>query len=248
VADQLKLAEGWVRCGQCETVFDAQSQIQLLAGDALTSAAPVPATAPAPVAATTPTPDWPDPLLFPPGLPWYRRPAWSTWRALPLQWLQQAQQQRWWWAWVGGLVLGLMLGGLGLQVLARNHLVVWEPRLRPWLTRLCAPLGCTVAAPRRVDAVVLDGSTFSKVRTGVFRLSFTVRNVSAQEVQTPAVELTLTDAQDQPVLRRVFLPTEVGAAAVLAPNAEWNAVLSLNVESTEASERISGYRLWVFYP
>ncbi|MEO7953600.1 MAG: zinc-ribbon domain-containing protein, partial [Polaromonas sp.] len=32
VADQLKIAQGWVRCGQCGEVFDASGQLQT--GDA----------------------------------------------------------------------------------------------------------------------------------------------------------------------------------------------------------------------
>ena len=28
VPDQLRISEGWVRCGQCDEVFDAQAQMQ----------------------------------------------------------------------------------------------------------------------------------------------------------------------------------------------------------------------------
>lgn len=34
VPDQLRISEGWVRCGQCEEIFDAQSNLQELASQA----------------------------------------------------------------------------------------------------------------------------------------------------------------------------------------------------------------------
>ena len=40
VADQLKIAQGWVRCGQCGEVFDASGQLQ--DGDAIMLPAAVP--------------------------------------------------------------------------------------------------------------------------------------------------------------------------------------------------------------
>jgi len=148
------------------------------------------------------------------------------------------------------LLLLLLLLGLGVQAMVRerDRLVTLEPRLRPLLTFICQPLGCSLSAPRRIESVVIDASAFNKVRPGVFRLSFTVRSTADTEVATPAVELTLMDVHDQPVMRRVFNPAEVGGAIALAPKGEWNAVLSLNVDAAEVSERISGYRLLAFYP
>jgi len=147
-------------------------------------------------------------------------------------------------------LLLLLLAVLIVQVAVheRDRLVAMEPRLRPVLTALCGQLGCTVTAPRHIEAVVIDGSTFNKIRNDMFRLSFTVRNTSDQEVATPAVELTLTDVQDQSVLRRIFQPADVGGGAILPAKGEWNAVLSLNIEASEVSARISGYRLLAFYP
>ena len=148
------------------------------------------------------------------------------------------------------LLLLLLLLGLGVQAMVRerDHLVTLEPRLRPFLAFICQPLNCSLNATRRIESVVIDASAFNKVRPGVFRLSFTVRSTADAEVATPAVELTLMDVHDQPVMRRVFNPAEVGGAIALAPKGEWNAVLSLNVDAAEVSERISGYRLLAFYP
>jgi hypothetical protein len=96
--------------------------------------------------------------------------------------------------------------------------------------------------------VVIDSSAFSKLRTDVFRLSFTIRNSSGIEVATPAVEVTLTDTQDQVVVRRILLPPEMGAAVVLPPRGEWSAAISLSMDAQGEGARVAGYRLVAFYP
>jgi hypothetical protein len=112
---------------------------------------------------------------------------------------------------------------------------------------MCATLGCKVSALRQIDAIQIDSSTFNKLRGDSFRLAFVVRNSAAVALTTPAMELTLTDTQDQPVLRRVLLPLELaGAPPVLAAGAEWPASLTLAVDA--GLPRVSGYRLMAFYP
>ena len=63
---------------------------------------------------------------------------------------------------------------------------------------------------------------------------------------TPWVELTLTDFQDQALMRRVFDPATLGAPATLSPGEtialDW--VLSLKVSDPP----FVGYRLLTFYP
>jgi predicted Zn finger-like uncharacterized protein len=143
----------------------------------------------------------------------------------------------------------VLLCCLALQVALyeRDQLAVLEPQVKPWLIRLCAQLDCRVAVPRQIESVVIDSSTFTKVRSDVFRLSFTVRNTAGVEVATPAVEVTLMDTQEQPVLRRVLTPSEIGAGPVLSLKGEWSAVLNMGVEPTGGG-RVSGYRLLAFYP
>lgn len=63
---------------------------------------------------------------------------------------------------------------------------------------------------------------------------------------TPAVELTLTDAQDQVLVRKVFSPEEIGAPAELAARSEWNG--SLPVMTQGLHLQVSGYRVMAFYP
>jgi hypothetical protein len=114
---------------------------------------------------------------------------------------------------------------------------------------LCEPLRCSIRPPRQIDAIAIDSSSFNKLRTDAYRLNVTLKNQAATEVAMPALELTLTDSQDQPLVRRVVLPEELGPnAAVIPATSEWSGSLALALAGNSESSRIAGYRLLAFYP
>ncbi|MEO7547891.1 MAG: DUF3426 domain-containing protein [Ramlibacter sp.] len=151
----------------------------------------------------------------------------------------------------------LLMIGLGLAALLagqyavydRDRLAVRLPELRPVLDALCGPLQCAVGPPRQIESIVIDSSSFNKLRGDAYRLSFTLKNLATVPVAMPAMELTLTDSQDQPVVRRVLAPADLGASSsVLAAASEWSGTLAMGVTANGASARIAGYRLLAFYP
>jgi hypothetical protein len=141
-------------------------------------------------------------------------------------------------------LLALLAGQVA--VYERNRLAAMEPRLRPVLQALCQPLECVLAPQRQISDVVIDSSSFNKARGDSYVLALTMKSRATLALETPAVELTLTDAQDQPVLRRVLLPSEMAAPAELPAGGEWNASVSVLV--TTGGARVAGYRLLAFYP
>ncbi len=153
--------------------------------------------------------------------------------------------------WVRGvllLVALVSLAGLALQVAVqeRDRIAAMDPRARPWLVKLCEPLRCEIAPPRQIADVVIDSSSFNKARGDSYQLALTMKNQAGLPLAMPAVELTLTDAQDQPVLRRVLLPTDLAAPAELPARGEWSASVAVIV--TTGGARVAGYRLLAFYP
>lgn len=149
----------------------------------------------------------------------------------------------------GLVVLGLCLAtALAAQVAVheRNRVAAVAPQLRPLLLALCEPLGCELAPLRQISEVVIDSSSFNKARGDSYVLAVTMKSRSTVALEMPAVELTLTDAHDQPVLRRVLLPAEMGAPQELAAGGEWSASVSVLV--TTGGARVAGYRLLAFYP
>lgn len=170
-----------------------------------------------------------------------------------LQFLRRARREAFWRRPLvrAGLALAVLLlsGGLVLQwaVHERARLVAAEPALRPALQTLCDALGCELTPLRRIESFVIESSAFNKTHGEGFQLALAIRNTGSLPLGMPATELSLTDSQDQPVLRRVFLPAELGAPATLGPGAEWSATVPVRVAAA-ASLRIAGYRVLVFYP
>lgn len=315
VPDQLKISEGWVRCGHCGEVFDAT--LNMTEGEPLEAeATPQPGapaaqadTAPVPIPSPTPVPapEQPEPLRAPASLnvpvqaeardselnespldqPFvFRRsdlvqhdelpsvppPAPESLPTLPSRFLEeddddeeqqlediafvrQARRRAWWSRPAVRLLLLLaviaLAGLLSAQMALhdRDRLAAAKPGLRPWLQATCAALGCSIQAPRQIESLSIDSSAFNKLRPDTYRLSFTVKNNAAVEAALPAMELTLTDSQDQPVVRRVLMPADLRAAApVIAAGAEWTASVALAVDANGVGSRIAGYRLLAFYP
>lgn len=317
VPDQLKISDGWVRCGHCSEVFDATAQLQtagspagappstdtepqaLEAADApAIAAAPAPApNAQAPVAPAVAAPpereDDPIPSGFAASVPpepalRFRKdslqdePAYadevdsvlSEARASRppvdeddedpprlddpaldgVSFVEQGRRRVFWRRPLVRVVLALLVVVLAallagqVAVHDRDRLAAEHPEWRPWLQRLCEPLGCRLGPPRRIDAVVIDSSGFTRLRPETYRLSVTLKNQATQPVAIPALELTLTDGQDQPVLRRVLQPRDLGATTdVIAPSSEWSAAPAVAVAPALAG-RVAGYRLLAFYP
>ncbi|TXD13637.1 DUF3426 domain-containing protein [Extensimonas vulgaris] len=142
----------------------------------------------------------------------------------------------------------VLLGTLALQIIVqqRDTIAATAPAARPLLQGLCAALDCSVAPLRSITDVVIESSSFIKGRGDSYRLAVTLQNRAAHPLAMPALELTVTDAQDQPVARRVLLPQDLGAPAELPAHGEWQT--SVTVVVTTGGARVVGYRLLAFYP
>ncbi len=145
------------------------------------------------------------------------------------------------------LAIGLLVGLLGQMAFReRARLAAAWPQSRTLLEAACARLQCSVGSYRDIGSVLVDGSAFNRVHGDRYQFSLTLRSRAALPVQAPAIELTLTDAQEQPVLRRILLPAELSVPSPLSPGQEWSTVVPMTVVS--GSARIAGYRVLAFYP
>jgi predicted Zn finger-like uncharacterized protein len=272
VPDQLRISEGWVRCGQCNEVFDAS--LQLLSPEAIANPG---ANKPAPALPAAGPGD-----SAPSGLAPISVPVNEALVALPetaqalIQFdpndledpdrkrstelgessFLQTQQNTSAWRKPLARILLLFMGlslllGLAGQVVfhERNRIIALQPGLKGLMLMFCGSLNCSLSALQLKDAVVIDGASFTKIRPDAYRLNFTLRNTAATAVAAPAIELTLTDSLDQPVVRRIFVATELGIPSnTLARASEWTAAIALELTSAGTAERIVGYRLLAFYP
>lgn len=151
--------------------------------------------------------------------------------------------------WAGIAVLLLLALLLQWAVQARDRLAAAAPALKPVLQALCVPFQCSVQPLHRIDAIVIDGSALSALGEQGYRLSLTLRNRAEHAVALPALVLSLTDIQEQAVVRRVLLPDALGTPpAELAAHGEWSTSVDLQMADNAGRARVVGYRLDAFYP
>lgn len=152
------------------------------------------------------------------------------------------------------VILTLTLMGQYL-IQERDRIATYVPSLRPVLDDLCQGFGCKVLPLRQIESMTVESSSFNRFRGDTYRLGFVIRNSSDLELAKPALELTLTDSQDQAVYRRVLLPMELDPkSSTMTRGEEWaeSLVISLadgnNPAHQGSSKSVTGYRLLAFYP
>ncbi len=325
VQDQLKVSEGWVRCGRCNAVFDATPGLFDLALEAPPAWAPPTPSAEGPIeppvsrfdAPTNPPIDAPSkaPAIRPPAHPadamgpdWGRRlgptgnqpassaptspataaaespvappprataaaasrsangpvvPVEPTFSALagvgPLAaeapapgFVRRGRREAFWRSWGGiaaswgvGLVLLVALAAQAAEQFSDIAAARW-PALRPALVRWCGWTGCSVAAPRRIDELVVDSSALAPVAgTSALRLGVALRNRAAFAVAIPSVDLSLSDTAGRLVARRALQPTDF---QVTTRALEAGSELALQALITTSSAPVAGYTVEIFYP
>lgn len=139
---------------------------------------------------------------------------------------------------------------LQLAFAYRINLVVEFPALQPRLASLCKKLGCEMPLPRKAEQLRLEWSelTFVPDHPSLVQLSATLRNLAPYDQTLPLLEVTLTDAMERVVARRILQPDEYLTASEkartsLARGDELHAFLQLDLGNLKST----GYSLYWFY-
>lgn len=155
--------------------------------------------------------------------------------------------------WLMGLAIGVLLGTLGAQVAYHSRAEITRawPELRPLYQLFCDHFGCELALPRVAAAIRISRSSLESDPADATRfiLNANIVNQARHPLALPHLELTLTDARDRPVVRRVLDP------ATWAPDADASVGLpaggeievTLTFGAPDLSEA-TGYRVYAFYP
>jgi len=233
---QLSVRSGMVRCGKCAAIFDGVANL-------LEERAAAEAAEPSPQlglfeAGARPVPPRPA-----------RRPPADD-EPLPEFLEEEPPRARYSVAWgLGALIAAAALAGQ-LAYQYRTELATLAPQLRPLLAEGCRFLDCELRLPRRPDLLSIESSDLQSDarRDSLIVLHAVIRNRAPFAQELPALELTLTDAADRPLVRRVLRPADYlpGGAPPqgIAPGAE--AVLRLHFDTGDV--RATGYRLYLFHP
>ena len=114
----------------------------------------------------------------------------------------------------GGSLLLLLLAVAQLAVTFRSDVLTRWPEARPALSQLCDVFGCTLGWPTQPDQLAVIGSELQSIAgTDVLELTAVIRNRAAYTQALPALEVTLSDTQNRPVVRKIFSPADYLAAA-----------------------------------
>ena len=268
--DQLLVSEGWVRCGKCQTVFDAALSLKPTIGtqkDSLPEDLELPPPLAAdignekahveeatlasslqpPVESSTPmfdqAPESVDAAKF--EALQFKQAVISPAKTVSSAWRQSLISN------ILYLLTPILLIALLVQVVLfqRNEIASREPLAKPWLVALCAPFDCRLDTLKHIQSIVIDSSTFSKISPDIYQLTLVLKNSSTSDVQLPSVELTLINSLDQALLRRVFRVDELNVQSrTLLASSELPLLFSFAIKTGELTDRVAGYRLLVFYP
>ena len=237
-AAQLAQKSGRVRCGKCSTVFDGVAALNQ------------------PAESRDSLEDEPSPqlALFEPSEPLRMHAAEvGPAPASEADFLRDAPPPRGSAIWLAGGAIALVALLFQVLLLYRTELSVLFPGTREPLAATCRLLGCTLYLPRKPDLMSIETSDLESDRRqeSVIVLNAVIRNRAPFAQEYPALELTLTDERDQPVLRRVLAPAQylqnhpgASPARGIAPGAE----TTLRLHFHTGGVRAVGYRLYLFYP
>lgn len=145
---------------------------------------------------------------------------------------------------------------LGLGVLAqgvlvfRNEIALSSPQMRPALESLCAGLGCDLPLPRHAADIAIESSDIQPDanREAYFTLHATLRNRADFQQAWPHVEITLTDARDKALVRRVLAPAEWLPAGTPKDAFPARGETAIRVAFEARGVAAAGYRVYAFYP
>jgi predicted Zn finger-like uncharacterized protein len=132
----------------------------------------------------------------------------------------------------------------------RTQLSIILPGLKPYLVQGCAKLGCTVELPKNIKLLVIDDSSIQEdtEHAGVIHLSSTLINNAEFAQAYPILELTLTDSNDAPELRRSFKPSEyLPPSTKIIDGIPAGEELHISMPLTTNAEKVSGYRVQITY-
>jgi len=155
------------------------------------------------------------------------------------------------WPWLLGALLLLVVLLAQAAYYYRSAIIVLVPEAKLYAAALCAKLGCDLPLPRRIELMSIEASDLQADTTNpnIMVLSATLKNRAIFDQQFPLLELTLTDAQDQPVVRRVLAPQDyIGKGASTQTGFAANTEIAIKVFFEGSQVKATGYRLYLFYP
>ena len=152
---------------------------------------------------------------------------------------------------------------LGLTIVVLGVLLVFQvafhfraaiatawPAARPTIVQWCKAFHCAVGTTKEIGdlEIASSGLQADPAHQGLLILTATLRNRGSFAHPFPYLELSLTDPQDQVIVRRALTPAEYAGGTVdiargIPPDSEVAIRLFIDASATNQA----GYRLYLFY-
>ena len=250
---QLDAAGGLVRCGGCDTVFNAREHA-ITAHDRASEPSPasidedyitglIKGEIPAPAPATPPLPE----IAVTPVMPTVIVAATVAQVPVELQGRVPADPgirlRRV--VWATGLVVALLLVLVQQLWLGRAQ-GMQDPRWRPRYQSLCTVIGCEIPPYRDLRRIRSDGLLVrpDPARPGLLLLDAVIVNKAVFPQAFPGLELGFADIQGKPVMTRVFRPEEyLGGAALREGTMQPGEPVTVHLEMPDPGEQATNYEL-----
>jgi predicted Zn finger-like uncharacterized protein len=250
---QLQRSGGQVRCGHCESVFDAFATLtaqepQLASREPAASAAQQPRQDQPAVEASTQT-IFTEPPISLKGKPQLVRPDPA---ASLYEWefkMPESPRRTLLWTLLA-LTLSMVLAVQAAYAF-RTEIMLLLPQTHGYYARFCESLGCIIGLPKVSNFLHIEASDLKAVdpsHPNEIQLLLSVRNRAPIELAYPAFELTLTNSMGQAVARRVFLPAEYLPPTAQAAGLKAGTELPIQLYLDTGALPAAGYRLYLFYP
>jgi len=141
----------------------------------------------------------------------------------------------------------LILLALGQMVFfARTHIVMRWPVVQPTFIKACQLLHCKNPLPKNIEFISLEGAEVIKDENVVelIKLNALLINNAPYTQAYPQLELTLTDANDQAVMRKIIKPEEYASNVKEGLKAGKELHININLQTTTP---VTGFRALPVY-
>ncbi len=167
-------------------------------------------------------------------------------------------EARFGWFWALGIVLAIVTMLAQALMIFRVEIATSVPETRPWFVAACELLDCRVDLARKANLLAIESSDLNPDpafpgQSGRLRLHASLHNRASHAQEWPALEVTLTDTNDRPLIRRALTAKEYLLAAKPAPGNLEQGIggqqeISIELALDSGDVLASGYRLYLFYP
>lgn len=154
------------------------------------------------------------------------------------------------WLWGIACVFMVLITCVNSIYFLRNEIAIYYPKLKPYLLKACEQISCNIELPKNIELIVIDDSDMQEdaEHSGLIKFSSKLINTGSYLLQYPNLELTLTDVDDKPVLRRIFKPEEyLTAGAKISDGFAAGEEVTINLAITTGDIAVAGYRVFVTY-